>query len=249
MSNIWKLAARRSKEFDASAVAYDRYRPRYPDELIDDIIELGGVQRGDRAIEIGAGTGIGTAPLVDRGLHVIGIEPSPSMRELAEDKLGNRARFVAGRFEDWPSTDDVDLIVAFSAWHWVDPGRGVDLVADLLSRGGSLAVAWTEIVSWGQDGFEERLADITGAPWPKTVEHMLASLRPFDSDPRFTDFATRRHRFERSLDAESFIGLTRTYPGFHSTVRDEQYRRIIDDELGGTVTRVEDAVLYMTRRR
>lgn len=249
MSDVWKLASRRSKQFGASAVAYDRFRPRYPAELIDDIIELGDVQRGARAIEIGAGTGIATAPLVERGLQVIGIEPSQSMRELAEEKLGNRARFVAGRFEDWPSTEGVDLIVAFSAWHWVDPRTGVDLVAHLLAPGGALAVAWTEIVSWGQDGFEDRLADVTGAPWPKRVEHMLASLRPLADDERFTDFAVRRHRFEWSLDAESFIGLTRTYPGFHSAERDERYRRIIDDELGGTVTRIEDAVLHVTRRR
>lgn len=249
MSDIWKLAARRSKEFDESAVAYDRYRPRYPDELVDDIIELGELRAGARVVEIGAGTGIGTALLVDHGLQVVAIEPSSSMRELAEEKLGQRASFVAGNFEDWPSTEGVDLVVAFSAWHWVNPGKGVDLVADLLSSGGSLAVAWTEIVSWGQDGFEDRLADVTGAPWPKSVEHMRASLRPLDDDPRFTDFAVRRHRLERSLDAESFIGLTRTYPGFHTAERDEQYRRIIDDELGGTVTRVEDAVLYLTRRR
>jgi SAM-dependent methyltransferase len=249
MSDLWKLASRRSKEFDASAVAYDRYRPRYPDELIDDIIELGEVPPEARTVEIGAGTGIATAPLVDRGLQVIGIEPSPSMRALAQEKLGNRARFVAGRFEDWPSTDGVDLIVAFSAWHWVDPSTGVDLAAHLLAPGGALAVAWTEIVSWGQDGFEDRLADVTGAPWPKSVDHMLASLRPLADDQRFTDFAVRRHRFQRSLDAEAFIGLTRTYPGFHTAQRDERYRRIIDDEFGGTVTRVEDGVLHVTRRR
>jgi SAM-dependent methyltransferase len=249
MSEIWRLAARRSKQFDAAAVSYDTYRPRYPEELFDDIVELGQLQRGARALEIGAGTGIGTVPLVSRGLQVTAIEPASSMMELAEEKLGDKARFVAGRFEDWSPTEGVEVIVSFSAWHWVEPGKGLDLAADLLSPGGSLAVAWTEVVSWGESGFEERLAEVTGSPWPKKVEHMMASLGPISADPRFGDFAVRHHRFERVLDAASFIALTRTYPGFHSAKRDEQFRHTIDDKFGGTVTRVEDAVLHLTRRR
>ncbi len=248
MSDIWKLAARRSNEFDASAVAYDTYRPHYPDAVFDDIVVLGELQPGARAIEIGAGTGIGTAALVEHGLQVTAIEPSAGMRELAQEKLGDRATFLDGRFEDVAPAESVDLIVAFSAWHWVEPAKGLDLAAALLPSGGSLAISWTEVVSWGEGNFEDRLADVTGSPWPKSVEHMVASLGPVDDDPRFGEFAVTRHRFERVIDAEFFIGLTRTYPGFHTAKRDERFRQIIDNEFGGSVTRVEDAVLYLSRR-
>lgn len=247
MSDIWKLAARRSNEFDASAIAYETYRPHYPD-IVDDIMELGELEAGDRAIEIGAGTGIGTADLVAHGLEVTAIEPSAGMRHLAQEKLGDRARFVEGRFEDVAPDEPVNLIVAFSAWHWVEPIRGLDLAAALLPAGGSLAISWTEVVSWGEGAFEDRLADVTGSPWPKSVEHMVASLGPVNDDPRFGEFAVRRHRFERVLDADFFIGLTRTYPGFHTEKRDEQFRQIIDNECGGSITRVEDAVLHLSRR-
>jgi len=249
VSDIWRLAARRSEEFDASAVAYDRCRPRYPDQIIEDIVGLGDLHPGARAIEIGAGTGIGTAALVAHGLQVVAIEPSAGMRELAQEKLGEQARFVDGRFEDWPLTERMDAIVAFSAWHWVEPGKGLDLAAALLPPGGALAVSWTEVVSWGQGDFEDRLAEVTGSPWPKSVEHMLASLEPVKDDERFGEFEVRRHRFERILDAETFVGLTRTYPGFHTPKRDARFQQIIDDEFGGSVTRVEDGVLYLTRRQ
>lgn len=245
---MWRLAARRSKEFDASALAYDRYRPRYPEEFVTDLVNLGELRPGARAIEIGAGTGIGTVALVAHGLRVIAVEPSAAMRELARDKLDNRAELVEGRFEDWAVAEQVDGIVAFSSWHWVEPAKGLDLVAALLPPGGVLAVAWTEVVSWGQGDFEDRLAEVTGSPWPKTVEHMLASLQPIENDARFREFVVRRHRFARTLDAETFIGLTRTYPGFHSEERDRQFRQIIDDDFAGSVTRVEDAVLHLTRR-
>jgi len=248
MSEIWRLAARRSNEFDTAAVAYETYRPHYPKEIFDDLMELGALRPRARTIEIGAGTGIGTAGLVALGLQVTAIEPSAAMRELAQEKLGDRARFIEGRFEDLSPTEAVDLIVAFSAWHWVEPTKGLDLAAALLPRGGSLAIAWTEVVSWGEGDFEDRLADVTGSPWPKSVEHMVASLGPVDDDPRFGEFAVRRHRFQRVLDADFFIGLTRTYPGFHTEKRDEQFRQIIDNEFSGSITRVEDAVLYLSRR-
>ena len=101
MSDMWKMAARRSSEFDSSAVAYDRYRPQYPRGIFEDIVELGELRPGAKAREIGAGTGIGTASLVDVGLQVVAIEPSAGMRKLGEEKLGDAAQFVEGRFEDW----------------------------------------------------------------------------------------------------------------------------------------------------
>jgi SAM-dependent methyltransferase len=248
MSDMWKMAARRSSEFDSSAVAYDRYRPQYPNGIFEDIIELGELGPGAKALEIGAGTGIGTASLVEFGLQVVAIEPSAGMRALGQEKLGDAAQFVEGRFEDWPAGEGVDLIVAFSAWHWVEPETGLNLAAEILPSGGSLAISWTEVVSWGQGNFEDRLAEITGSPWPKRVDHMLGSLEPVKGDTRFGELSERRHRFERELDADFFIALTRTYPGFHSETRDHQFRQVIDNEFGGSITRVEDAVLHLARR-
>ena|ERR1019366_10052506 len=58
--------------------------------------------------------------------------------------------------------ESTDLIAAFNAWHWVEPDKGVDLASQLLSSGGSLALVWTEVLSWGEDGFDVRLAEVTG---------------------------------------------------------------------------------------
>ena len=192
------MADERSQAFDAMADAYDRYRQRYPEELFDDIVELAELGPGAKAIEIGAGTGLATGPLISRGLQVAAIEPAPAMSALARAKFGDKACFVDGRFEDWPESDGVELIAAFKAWHWVAPGTGRGLASRLLPPGGSLALVWTEVLSWGENDFEDRLAEVTGSPWPK---------------------------------------------------RDRLIRQVIEAEFGGAVTKVEDAVLYLARRR
>ena len=249
MTDLWSLAEDRVSEFDAIAVDYDRYRPRYPERLFDEIIEKGQLSQGARAIEIGAGTGIATTPLVDRGLIVTGLEPGPGMAALARAKLENRARVEVSRFEDWKPTESIQLVCAFNAWHWIQPDVGIDLAAKMLPLGGALAIVWTNVISWGEEPFESRLADAFGAPWPKTVDQVVASLDPVQEDGRFGAFQEQHYRFERRLDASAFIAVTRTYGGTHSSARDEIIRTIIDEELGGAVTKVEDAVLNLARRR
>jgi SAM-dependent methyltransferase len=124
MSWLWRLSAQRSQEFDAAAGAYDRYRPRYPIELFDDIINLGELKPGAIAIEIGAGTGIATGSLISHGLRVVAIDTSPAMLSIAREKFGTNARFVEGRFEDCLPTETTDLIAAFNAWRLGRTGQG-----------------------------------------------------------------------------------------------------------------------------
>jgi len=164
-------------------------------------------------------------------------------------RLRDRARFVVGRFEDWAPDEQVQLVVACNAWHWVDPGIGVQLAARLLPAGGSLALVWTEIVAWGQEPFEDLLTEAFGTLWAKNLDHIQRSLRPVQVDGRFDDFRVRRHRFERTLDAATFVAVCRTYGANFGPRHDRILRRIIDDELGGTVTKVEDAVPYLANRR
>ena len=247
MSELWQAAAQTSRRFAAQAEEYDRYRPRYPEGVFDDIMEIAGLSLGAKAIEIGAGTGIATEPLVRRGLAVTAIEPAVEMASVAASKLTDRAQIIVGRFEDYSTPEPVQLVASFNAWHWVEPRAGVDRVAELLEPNGFLALVWTEVVSWGQDPFEERLTEVCGFPWAKRLDHVDSSMQLIRDDPRFDEFRLRHHRFERRLDAAAFVAVTKTYGG-HRTA--EQYlaiERVIDD-LGGSINKVEDAAVYTSRR-
>jgi hypothetical protein len=86
-----------------------------------------------------------------------------------------------------------------------------------------------------------------GAPWPRRFEHLVGSLEPARADGRFGQFEVRRHRFERTMDAHTFVVVTRTYGGPHSDERDKAPIRLIDRELGGTITK-RTRVLYLCHR-
>jgi SAM-dependent methyltransferase len=249
MSDLWQHSSEASDRFGAQALAYDRYRPRYPEAVFDDILGVTDTTAGTEVIEIGAGTGIATEPLVRRGLSVTAIEPSPEMAALAQAKSGDRGSVFVGRFENYSAPGPVQLVTAFNAWHWVEPETAVNRVAELLAPGGSLALVWTEVVSWGEEPFKERLAQISGHPWIKRMDHLDRSMRPIHGDPRFEDNLVLHHVFERALDASTFVEVTRTYGGQRTDEQYEAMARAITEEFGGSVTKVEDAALYIWRRR
>jgi trans-aconitate methyltransferase len=243
------VASEASERFAAQALDYHRYRPRYPEGVFDDIVRLANLSPEDKAIEIGGGTGIATQPLVECGLDVTAIEPAAALAAVAASQLADRVRFVVSRFEDFSPDSSVKLLAAFNAWHWVEPGIAVDLVAQLLEPGGTVALVWTEVVSWGEEPFEERLAEIFGSPWDERFEHDVdGSMQPVRHDARFGEFQAHHHRFERTLDAETFVAVTKTYGGDRTTEQYEAIQRIINDDFGGSITKVEDAVLYLAAR-
>ena len=249
MSDLWRVANEASERFAAQALDYHRYRPRYPEGVFNDIFRLANLSSGDKAIEIGAGTGIATQPLIECGLDVTAIEPAAALAAVAESNLTERARFVVSRFEDFTPDSFVELLAAFNAWHWIEPGIAVDLAAQLLEPGGSLALVWTVVVSWGEEPFEERLAETFGSPWDKRFElDVDGSMQPVRHDARFGEFQTNHHPFGRTLDAETFVAVTKTYGGDRTTEQYEAIERIINDDFGGSITKVEDAVLYLAAR-
>jgi tRNA/tmRNA/rRNA uracil-C5-methylase (TrmA/RlmC/RlmD family) len=63
--------------FGAAADSYQRGRPAYPQSVVEWLIP----RRARSVLDLGAGTGKLTGPLVAAGLKVTAVEPSPGMRE------------------------------------------------------------------------------------------------------------------------------------------------------------------------
>jgi len=136
-------ADRYGEVFNDIAEEYDRHRPAYPDALIDQACEVGGLSPGATVLEIGCGTGQLTRSLLARGLRVTAIEPGERLIAQARDQLGNAGEleFVNRRFEETPLRH-AHYSAAFSgsAIHWVDPDVSWRKTADAMVDGGTLAL-------------------------------------------------------------------------------------------------------------
>ena len=128
---------------------YDRVRPGYPDELFADLVAITGVGRRSSVLEVGCGTGQATRPLAALGCLVTAIEPGAGMAALARQRVAafGNVEVENSAFEEW---DDCgrrfDVLVAASAWHWVDPSIGWRRAREVLRPGGWMALLGNVIV-------------------------------------------------------------------------------------------------------
>ncbi|GHE06988.1 class I SAM-dependent methyltransferase [Streptomyces alanosinicus] len=135
--------AARARSFDSAAAQYAANRPSYPPALFDAVEELAGRSlSGARVVDVGAGTGIATALLRDRGADVLAVEPGEGMA--AEFRRGlPDLPLVLGNGNALPVPDArADFVTYAQAWHWTDTARSVPEVLRVLRPGGALAVWW-----------------------------------------------------------------------------------------------------------
>jgi SAM-dependent methyltransferase len=70
------------------------------------MLEMLKPMRGRRILDIGCGHGIGLKALLDAGLEVTGLDPSPYMLDIARLQIGHRADLHRGTAEDLPFEDN-----------------------------------------------------------------------------------------------------------------------------------------------
>ncbi|MEE1808707.1 class I SAM-dependent methyltransferase [Streptomyces sp. BE133] len=133
----------RALSFDRAAAQYAAARPGYLSALFDTVEELAGRPlRGARTIDVGAGTGISTRLLHDRGARVTAVEPGPGMAEELHRALPY-VPIVRGDGNRLPiATASADLITYAQSWHWTDRNRATPEALRVLRPGGALALWW-----------------------------------------------------------------------------------------------------------
>jgi ubiquinone/menaquinone biosynthesis C-methylase UbiE len=70
------------------------------------MIDLLRPAHGETILDIGCGAGASAQPLIERGLNVTGIDPSPYMLEIAATRIGPRIDLYRGYAEDLPFDDN-----------------------------------------------------------------------------------------------------------------------------------------------
>lgn len=129
--------------FNTAAAQYAANRPSYPPAVLDTVEELtGSPLAGARVADIGAGTGIATALLYERGADVVAVEPGDGMAAEFRGALPG-VPIVRGDGNALPLADaSRDLLTYAQSWHWTDTGRSVPEALRVLRPGGALAVWW-----------------------------------------------------------------------------------------------------------
>jgi SAM-dependent methyltransferase len=196
--------------FGGAAAAYERGRPRYEPHVIDVIATAAG---GPRILDVGAGTGRLSAPLLAAGYDVVAVEPLDEMRAILAGHIGSE-RALPGRAEALPIDDaSVDGAVCSDAWHWFDGARAAGELVRVLRPGGGVVVS-TTYPAWAKDEEDDApdwWLDLRAvhAALPKANHPAFAQgwRRPdsFDGHAAFGEVETRSVPFVHHTDREGIV--------------------------------------------
>jgi ubiquinone/menaquinone biosynthesis C-methylase UbiE len=252
--------------FETAAERYDRARPGYPAAIFDELAELGDLSAGSRVLEIGAGTGLATVPLVQRGFRVVALELGDELASIARRRLNAHAgvEVIVAAFEDWPLPEQpFDAVVAATAFHWIDPEVRVPKAARALRPGGTLAIIETRRIP---DADERVLAALRrchqrwGSDKPPTFDAADAgkppdSLAEIERSDLFEALTWTTHRWRQQYSTPEFLDLLMTFSNV--LVLDPAAQagllacigEIVDGELHGRIGERMVNQLLVARRR
>lgn len=180
------------KRFSARVDAYVKYRPDYPQAAIDYLYKEAGLDAAYEIADIGAGTGIFSRLLLDRGSRVVAVEPNEEMRQAGEKQLGARPGFrsLAAPAEHTGLPDaSVGAIVCAQAFHWFDREAARAEFKRILRPGSPVILIWNNRLT-------------SGTPFLEAYERLLLTYG--------TDYGQVNHRNTTNVETQElrrFFGL------------------------------------------
>ncbi len=136
-----------TERFSDRVSNYNKYRPSYPNELIDTLTSECHLDSQSIIADIGSGTGKFSKLLLGRNCRVIGVEPNKEMRETAEHQFSKYCNFksIEGESENTNlENSSVDLITAAQAFHWFNREETRKEFSRILKSTGYVALVWNQ---------------------------------------------------------------------------------------------------------
>jgi ubiquinone/menaquinone biosynthesis C-methylase UbiE len=138
-----------TKRFSNRVENYVKYRPSYPIEMINFLLEKG-IRHNSTVCDIGAGTGILSKLLINKVGKLYAIEPNENMRLYADKSLSNYENYqsLLHTAEDTKLNDSsVDAITVAQAFHWFDQDKCKKEFKRILKPNGLIFLIWNNRIN------------------------------------------------------------------------------------------------------
>jgi ubiquinone/menaquinone biosynthesis C-methylase UbiE len=207
------------RSYDLVADAYERVHAPRLREVARDLVDLAAPSGDDRALDVGTGTGVAAAELAQRGISVVGADPSLGMLTVARRERPS-LRLVAAEAIDLPFGDArFDLVTGnFVLAHFVKVETALYDLHRVLRRGGAIALSsWSD----GPDAFQEA--------YRQEIEHVV----PRDLlGPAYAEAAPGHHRFRDRAIVEEVL-LNAGFRGVRTEIRRYRWVYGLEEYLDG----------------
>ena len=142
------MELKNEERFAGKADIYKKFRPTYPQELIDYLYSQIGFNLDSIVADIGSGSGIFSRLLLERGNRVYCVEPNEDMRRTAELDLTEFKNYISvNASAENTSLENVsiDFITVATAFHWSNKGAFKLECKRILKNNGKIVIIFNNI--------------------------------------------------------------------------------------------------------
>jgi SAM-dependent methyltransferase len=205
-----------------AVAAYRRGRPGYPQAAVDFLAARLHLGPGRTLVDLAAGTGKLTSPLLATGAEVVAVEPVAEMRAA----LPAGARALDGTAEELPlPSASADAVAVAQAFHWFDGDAALAEIHRVLRPGGALALVWNRrrMDEPLNQAIEELVTPYRGRT---STFHTRAWRAAFERTKLFGPLEERVFPNEQSLDADQLVDRVASI-SFIATLDDKERTNVL----------------------
>jgi ubiquinone/menaquinone biosynthesis C-methylase UbiE len=192
-----------ARSFEQVAEQYERTRPTYPAEALSWMAERLGISAGARVLDLGAGTGKLTRAWVERGAHVVAVEPGAEMLARLRRALPEVEALLAGA-ESMPIPDgSIDAVTCGQSFHWFRANEALDEFVRILRPGGGVGLIWNMRAQ--ADEFQSEVTALLDPLVPSSRRVGGSRTDVIEADSRFSTLERFTTAFAQELDVDAVV--------------------------------------------
>ena len=257
----WK---KESQMFDQTAEYYDRFRPSYPIEIVNNIITRTSINYDSKLLEIGAGSGKATELFAPFKFNIYCIEPGENLVKNGKIKFSefSNITFEVARFEELDLLpNQYDVIFSAQAFHWVPQPLGYEKCAYTLKDNGYLALFWNMYITYDNE-LDTELVEISKkyggfADFLSSdgCEKRICSIaKGIEDSGYFNTPNIQRVFWNQVYTADEYFGFVQTGNSFVQKSDEEKLKAYNDIKNlakghGGVINRPYLCVLYLASKK
>jgi ubiquinone/menaquinone biosynthesis C-methylase UbiE len=243
--------------FTGLAAPYAKYRPGYSEDVLSALIGIAGKQLAQMdAADVGAGTGIWTRMLAQRGFRsVMAVEPNDDMRMQGEAGNGKAAiAWKKGSAEATGLRDgSVDVLSMASSFHWANFDKATAEFHRVLKPGGIFVALWnpryiknSELLVAIENKIYEIASQVSRVSSGSSAFVETLTAR-FDNHPLFHTPLYMEAYHTAQLSREHYIGVWESVNDIRSQMGEDAWDKFMQYVKEATREHAEIDCTYRTR--